>query len=132
MADNIQVKNASGVTETVRTTDNGGVHTPHQNAQLMVGGAAVSENNLIPATLNDMAVSMRAMLNVLSLMGISVNTSTGQLRVSVDAGTLPGVSTVTTCSTVTNLSQIGGNTANNLLADAMYNQYANAVRANIT
>lgn len=129
MADNIQVKNATGVTETVRTTEVGGVHTPHQNAQLMVGGAAVSDSNLIPAALNDMAVSMRAMLNVLSLMGISVNSSTGQLRVSVDAGTLP---TVTTVGTVTNLSQIGGNTANNLLADAMYNQYANSIRAQIS
>lgn len=40
MADNIQVKNATGVTETIRTTDNGGVHTPHQRSSVPTASSA--------------------------------------------------------------------------------------------
>jgi hypothetical protein len=40
MADNIQVKNATGVIETVRTTDTGGVHTPHQRSSVPTSASA--------------------------------------------------------------------------------------------
>lgn len=40
MADNIQVKNATGVTETVRTTEVGGVHTPHQRSSVPTSASA--------------------------------------------------------------------------------------------
>ena len=128
MADNIQVKNATGVIETVRTTDTGGVHTPHQNAQLMVGGTAVSSGNPVPVDA-ELSSAIKSILTLLGMLSVSQNPTTGQLRVSIDAGTLP---TVTAVSTVTNLSQIGAQSANNLLADAMYNQYANGVRAQIS
>ena len=40
MADNITVKNATGVTETIRTTDNAGVHTPHQRSSVPTAASA--------------------------------------------------------------------------------------------
>ena len=41
MADNIQVKNATGVTETIRTTDTGGgVHVPHQRSSIPTASSA--------------------------------------------------------------------------------------------
>jgi len=40
MADNITVKNATGVTETIRTTDTGGVHTPHQRSSVPTSASA--------------------------------------------------------------------------------------------
>jgi hypothetical protein len=40
MADNITVKNATGVTETVRTTDTAGVHTPHQRSSIPTASSA--------------------------------------------------------------------------------------------
>jgi hypothetical protein len=128
MSDNITVKNATGVTETVRTTDTAGVHTPHQNAQLMVGGGNVTDENPVPVNA-EFSAALHAMINMLGMLVMSQNPANGMLRVTVDAGTLP---TVTTCNTVTNITQIGGQIANNLLADAMYNQYANGVRAQIS
>lgn len=41
MANNIQVKDAAAATQTVKTTDNAGVHTPHHNVDNVV---AVSDN----------------------------------------------------------------------------------------
>ena len=39
MANNISVKDASAVTQTVKTTDNAGIHTPHQNIDSFPGTA---------------------------------------------------------------------------------------------
>jgi len=128
MADNFAVKDAAGTSTTVRTTDTSGVHTPHQNAQLMVGGNNVTDENPVPVNA-EFSAALHAIINMLGMLVISQNPTNGMLRVTVDGGTLP---TVTTCNTVTNISQIGGQTANNLLADAMYNQYANGVRAQIS
>lgn len=50
MADNIQVKDANGVTQTMRTTDNAGVHTAHHNANIRVGGTDVTELNPVPSS----------------------------------------------------------------------------------
>ena len=50
MADNISVRDATGATQTMRTTEAGGVHTAHHNAQLMVGGSAVGGANPVPVS----------------------------------------------------------------------------------
>jgi hypothetical protein len=42
MADNIEVLDASGVTETVRATDNAGVKTPHHNVDAVVPGTGAT------------------------------------------------------------------------------------------
>ena len=50
MADNIAIKDGAGSAVTVKSTDNAGVHTPHQNAQLVVAGAAVAAANPVPVS----------------------------------------------------------------------------------
>ncbi|WP_075216070.1 hypothetical protein [Mongoliimonas terrestris] len=50
MADNLQVRTASGATTSVRTTETGGVHTPVHKAELRVVGEDVSPDNPVPMT----------------------------------------------------------------------------------
>ncbi|AUT00916.1 hypothetical protein CLI64_11175 [Nostoc sp. CENA543] len=48
MPNNIILKDGLGVSQTVRTTEVGGIHTPHQNTTLQVGGADVTSTNALP------------------------------------------------------------------------------------
>jgi hypothetical protein len=50
MSDNIDVRDATGATVTMRTTDNAGVHTAHHNANIRVGGTDVGAGNPVPVS----------------------------------------------------------------------------------
>lgn len=50
MPDNIQVRDALGATQTMRTTDSGTSHTPHHFAHIRVGGNDVGAGNPVPVS----------------------------------------------------------------------------------
>jgi hypothetical protein len=98
-------------------------------------------------SITNLAASLRALLQELSVLGLAQDPATGRLRVLLDSitgnltlSTISTVSNVTTVATVTNLTQISGFGPGNTLvtaahympADIMMNTWANAVRANIT
>jgi hypothetical protein len=60
---------------------------------------------------------------------LAVQDSAQRQRVTIDAGTLPAVTTVTT---VTNVTGLGGVDARFQYTDQARNAYANGIRANIT
>jgi hypothetical protein len=98
----------------------------------------------VGVALDDINATLRIMLNSLTNLVLAQNPSNGQLRISVDAGTLPtvttvtGVTTVTTVSTVTtvgsvtNTAQVGGFAANGYIQDTMNLVWASAFRPRIT
>lgn len=57
MANNIPILDATSTSTIVKSTDNAGVHTPHQNAQLQVGGTDVSGTNPVPGLLKAYSTS---------------------------------------------------------------------------
>jgi hypothetical protein len=51
MSDNMAVVDGHQTNQTIRTTESGGIHTPHQKAELQVGGVDVASGNPVPVTL---------------------------------------------------------------------------------
>ena len=93
--------------------------------------AILAENN---ALLGDVANEstqnkLALLLDVLANLGVNIDPVTGRIRVTVDAGTLPAVTTV---STVTNMTQIGAVSANSLVLDTMQQNWAACIRGRIS
>lgn len=93
------------------------------------GGLKISDaQNVVIQNLTDQLAHLTNQLRFLS----ALQTPTSELRVNVNAGTLPTVTTVTTVSTLTNQSQMGTYLTNNVVMSQMNDYTANALRRNIT
>jgi hypothetical protein len=140
---------SNGLTNTELRATAVPVTGPLTDAQLRASSIPVTSNGLTDAELRadpisivgETAVAIRMLNALIAPLAYACNQANGKLRVDVAGetlGTVTTVSTVTTVTTVstvsavTNLAQIGSIAANSLILDAMYNQYANGVRANIT
>jgi len=66
--------------------------------------------------------------NILAQLGFTVDPASGRMRIAVEAGTLP---TVTTVSTVTNVAQFGAISTAGTVFDLMQNTWANNIRGRI-
>lgn len=81
MANNIGVKDATGTTVTVKSTDNAGVHTPHHNVDtlpaLPAGSNLVGKVNPQPQTAG--GLSMSKTISAASTNATSVKASAGQV-----------------------------------------------------
>lgn len=87
MPDNMLVKDATNTNQTIRTTEVGGVHTPHHNAQLMVGGGAVGQSNRVPVSASNITTKFREAFETLDTVNRwTLSTGTGDL-VFVDGNT---------------------------------------------
>lgn len=72
--------------------------------------------------------------NILAQLGFTVDPASGRMRITVEAGTLPAVTTVTTVSTVstvTNIAQFGTISTAGTVFDIMQNTWANNIRGRI-
>lgn len=69
MTDNIQVRDANGAVETMRTTEVAGVHMPHHNAHLRVGGNDVSPGNRLPTSSSNIVTKFREAFETLDTVG---------------------------------------------------------------
>lgn len=81
------------------------------------------------AALNNLEETLRYFAGILAQLGFTVDPASGRMRISVETGTLPAVTTV---STVTTLSQIGGIAANGAVFDIMQDAWANNIRGRIS
>lgn len=146
MPDNVNY-NPSGSTP-IASDDVGGVQYQRIKPAFGEDGSAtdVSLVNPMPTTITQGEIiealeTLRMLLHSLTRsIGLSIPDTAGRLRVSVDAGTLPAVTTVstvttvttvTTCSTLTNQAQVGGYAAN-MQIPALMNGGADSLRRNIT
>lgn len=137
MPDNVNY-NPSGSTP-IASDDVGGVQYQRIKPAFGEDGSAtdVSLVNPMPTTITQGEIiealeTLRMLLHSLTRsIGLSIPDTAGRLRVSVDAGTLPTVTTVTTCSTLTNQAQVGGYAAN-MQIPALMNGGADSLRRNIT
>ena len=53
MTNNIITKDADLVSRIIKTTDVGGVHTPHHKAEIVIGGSDVANGNRLPVAVQD-------------------------------------------------------------------------------
>jgi hypothetical protein len=67
--------------------------------------------------------------DILAQLGFTVDPASGRMRITVEAGTLPSVTTVATVTSVTNVGGIG---AQGLVFDIMQDTWANCIRGRIT
>jgi hypothetical protein len=67
--------------------------------------------------------------DILAQLGFTVDPTSGRMRITVEAGTLPSVTTVATVTSVTNVGGIG---AQGLVFDIMQDTWANCIRGRIT
>lgn len=112
MANNIDVKDATGTTKTMQTIEVGGVHTPIH----------VPTGELVEAI---QALRMAAEALLKSGTALSFPDTSGRVRVAVDA------INATTLGTVTTLTNFGGFNATQQIPST-YNGGADSLRRNIT
>lgn len=95
MANNIDVKDAASATQTVKTTDNAGVHTPHHNvdSSALPSGASTSANqSTIITALAAIQTAVETLDNIVS---------GSEAQVDIISSALPsGASTATNQSTI--------------------------------
>jgi hypothetical protein len=113
MANNISVKDSSGVTQVVKTTEVSSVHTPHQNAQLQVGGQGVTNLNPVPVSdaggslTVDGTVSISGPVTVTGTVATTETRSGGVVDASTTRVTLatdsPGVTSLSNLSSASGL-----------------------------
>ena len=90
------------------------------------GGSYAQTVDLVARAVNYLEV-------IASALGLAPDTSSGRLRILLDAMTSGlTLTTVTTVSTLTSMSQVGGVAANSTVFDIMTDSWANTVRRNIT
>lgn len=115
MANNIDVKDATGTTKTMQTLESGGVHTP----------VHIPTGELLEA-IQALRMATEALLRAGA--GLSLPDTSGRLRVAVDAINATTLGTVTT---VTNLTNFGSYNATQQIP-SMYNGGADSLRRNIS
>jgi hypothetical protein len=111
MADNINITPGAGAA--VATDEAGARH--YQRVKLTDGAegserhASVRADGTQEVSLSDISVALYAILEALT-RPISQEPGTGRSRVSLESAavTMTGVTTVTTCGTVTTMTQMGG------------------------
>jgi len=103
MANNVDVKDAAGVTRTVKTTDNAAVHTPHHNIDtlpaLAAGTAIVGKigiDQTTPGTTNrvDVGAALPAGAAIIGKVGIDQTTPGTTNRVDVGAALPAGTNNI--------------------------------------
>jgi hypothetical protein len=136
MADNVDITPGAGAT--VATDDVGGRH--YQRMKLTDGAegsgnhASVRADGTQEVSLSDLSAALLAILEAIT-RPISQEPGTGRQRVSLEAAavTMTGVTTVTTCSTVTSMTQLQGGPAWDVLCKPLdRNLWNNSVRMRIS
>lgn len=82
------------------------------------------ESNPLVTTLRDMSVAMQRLLEVVA-NPLSVDPATSRMRVSIEAGS------ITTVSTLSNMAQVGGINANQFIFDTADIAWATSIRERI-
>lgn len=67
--------------------------------------------------------------DILAQLGFTVDPASGRMRISVEAGTLPAVTTVSTVST---MNQLSGFSTSGIVFDLMQTAWANSIRGRIS
>jgi hypothetical protein len=141
MADNTTIKDASNVTVSIASDDVGSVQ--FQKVKLDVGGDGVSvpvDGALPVSAVGELIEAIEAMRMAVQALTRSIGQmmpdTAHRMRVNVEAGTLPTVTTVgtvttvSTVSTLTNQTQIGGLAATEQIPSLM-RLGADSMRRNI-
>lgn len=114
MPNNIVIRDGLGSSQTVRTTETAGIHVPHQNTSLLVGGSEVNTTNPLPVNQVDGAYTPPI---TLSAQGIFFTVDClGYLSavVSVSAAGSNNVVTVEASNDNTNWYQVAGYDISNI------------------
>jgi len=126
MADNIIVKDGNGATVTMRTVEEGGVHSSAIAGYDPVSGSIDVRDNASGNLL------LRILQMLMAPLGYDKSLQRQRVTALIESGTVTTVTTVTTVGTVTSLNNIDGYNARMQILDQNRTSWALNVRARIT